>query len=543
MRKLTSRHLWIKPFQTVQLFRILAIVVLLLPTLINLDVDPVQAAAPTEGWSIHFEAGMPDLLDKGRLTLGASSEAADGYDLYDDPHPPALPENYLDLYTKHDQNEVGWQGQPLPTLRYRAEYSSPLDSTDRTIDLYLETDQTGFVILSWSAISDPLLEAFQLTLLDVASDVRIDLRTQRSYRVEVHSGSNAFQLLITYGRPVSAAFSTAKAMNVARWEDGASVVEYSSVSGTSTSVRPENAIDYNTSSSWYAANGQISDQWITVKLIGATPHVIDRVILGGTNYSTGPREFEVLVSLSGFEDDDFTTIYSGTVPQTNENHTFTFKPVRAAYVKLFVQNNWGHASQLAVRHFQVWTRDRDGGIVSLLEGPPSTIVDVSSEYGAGNAADRAIDDNATTAWRSANGSITNQWFTVELGGGLIYTIDRVRLMSNNLDEIPQDFEVRVSTTTLDEAAFSPVHSTKPCRQSTFNSWSITTTAVVGAFASTPSRYSHPIAPMLPEEMALEPLSWILPVTTVLAPMRKMPSTSAPPRAGSAQATKTPTSGS
>jgi len=47
----------------------------------------------------------------------------------------------------------------------------------------------------------------------------------------------------------SAAFSTAKAMNMAQWEDGASIIDYSSVKDDGDPVRPENAIDYSTSSS------------------------------------------------------------------------------------------------------------------------------------------------------------------------------------------------------------------------------------------------------------------------------------------------------
>ena len=34
---------------------------------------------------------MPGLTDRGRLTLGASSAADDGYDPFDEPHPPRMP--------------------------------------------------------------------------------------------------------------------------------------------------------------------------------------------------------------------------------------------------------------------------------------------------------------------------------------------------------------------------------------------------------------------------------------------------------------------
>jgi PKD repeat protein len=267
------------------------------------------------------------------------------------------------------------------------------------------------------------------------------------------TGGEVSELNLTATPRPSAAFSTSKAMNVTSLEDGASVVDYSS---TKSSSLPENAIDYSTSSNWITDTGLVTDQWIKIKLIGDVPHVINRVVIGGSTRAYAPKDIEILVSTSGFEDADFTTVYTGTVPQTDELHTFSFDPVRASYLQLLIQNNWGHASELAVHHFQAWTRDREGGIVSLLEGPPSSIVDVSSESGTSTSADKAIDDNASSYWRSASGSNTNQWITVQLGGGQIYNIDRVRLMSNYTAEAAQDFEIRVSTTTLEEAAFNPV---------------------------------------------------------------------------------------
>jgi PKD repeat protein len=267
------------------------------------------------------------------------------------------------------------------------------------------------------------------------------------------TGGEVSELNLTATPRPNAAFSTAKAMNVTSLEDGASVVDYSSARSYAP---PENAIDYSTSSNWITDTGQVTDQWIKVKLIGDVPHIVNQVVIGGSSSTDGPKEFEILISTSGSEDADFTSVYTGTVPQTNELHTFSFDPVRASYVQLLIRNNWGHPSQLNFRHFQAWTRDREGGIVSLREGPLSTIVDVSSELSDGTSADKAIDDNSNTMWRSANGSNTNQWITVQLGGGLIYTIDRVRLMSNYIAEASQDFEIRVSTTTTEEAAFNPV---------------------------------------------------------------------------------------
>jgi hypothetical protein len=226
-----------------------------------------------------------------------------------------------------------------------------------------------------------------------------------------------------------AGFTTSKAMNVARMSDGASIADYSSF--WSNSWPPENAIDNSFNTYWFTGRDQITDQWIKVDLTGDEPRVVDRVVIGGYTGMEGLKDFEIRVSNHGIDDADFTTVYSGTVPWIDAPHEFSFPPVKARYVQLFILNNYGHPGSIAVRHFEVWTRAREGGIVSLLEGPPSSIVGVSSENSANYTADKAIDASSSSMWRSANGMNTDQWIKVQLGGGLTYTIDRVRLQSSS----------------------------------------------------------------------------------------------------------------
>ncbi|HLO29546.1 MAG TPA: PKD domain-containing protein [Anaerolineales bacterium] len=273
------------------------------------------------------------------------------------------------------------------------------------------------------------------------------------------TGQDAFTLTVKDAASVpKARFSPAKGLNAAQWEDGATIAAYSSVFNSTASYRPENAIDNNPSSNWATANGQTTNQWIKVNLTGNALHVVDRVVLKGAATNNSLKDFEIRASTTGAADADFTTIFTGTVPQDSSVHEFTFSPIQASYVQLFVRDNWGSTANIVVSHFQVWTRDRDGGIVSLLEGPPATIAGFSSQpnatYGPGNA----IDENAGTFWSSASGQTANQWFKVKLGGGLLYTIDHVRLQSTASNEAARDFEIRVSTTSADDAAFSTVFS-------------------------------------------------------------------------------------
>src|SRR5438552_4142817 len=101
----------------------------------------ISAAPPPDGWRIRLEASLPGLVDKARLTLGASSSTTDGYDDFDEPHPPALPHHYLDLVTRHESDQPGWGTQPEPSLRYQAQYDSPLGAGGRVLEFVLETNQ------------------------------------------------------------------------------------------------------------------------------------------------------------------------------------------------------------------------------------------------------------------------------------------------------------------------------------------------------------------------------------------------------------------
>ena len=167
---------------------------------------PSHGAAPPDGWRIRLEASLPGLVDKGRLTLGASPSARNGYDDYDDPHPPELPSGYLDLVTRHDTAQPGWETQPQPTLRYRAQYDAALGTADRVMPFLVETDQTGVVTLTWSLASDLELGQHFIALQDgeTGEPLVADMRAQTSYQFTAAPGSHRLQVALTGGRAVFA---------------------------------------------------------------------------------------------------------------------------------------------------------------------------------------------------------------------------------------------------------------------------------------------------------------------------------------------------
>lgn len=102
------------------------------------------------------------------------------------------------------------------------------------------------------------------------------------------------------------------------------MVDFSSQS--SDSRRPEFALDANPNTFWVTANGQSTDQYLTVQLTGDTDQVIDSIVLRGTTQDYSLRDFELRISDNG---SDFTTVLANTVPQNGLYHTSQFAPVEA----------------------------------------------------------------------------------------------------------------------------------------------------------------------------------------------------------------------
>jgi uncharacterized repeat protein (TIGR01451 family) len=256
--------------------------------------------------------------------------------------------------------------------------------------------------------------------------------------------------------PPVASFTIGKAMNVAQLEDEARIV--SSSGSYSSLYQAEYAINSSPGRYWLTESGQTSNQWLTVKLARGQSHVIDRVTLQGGSYTTGAKDFEIRVSTTGVAVGDFTPILSGTLPQDDYQHEFTFVPVQARYVQLYIFNNHGSSAYTKLDDFQVWTRSRAGGLVSQKEGPCASIVDFSSQYNQSYAAQNAIDDSSTSRWLTGYNQTTAQWLKVQLGGGQSYTINRIRFQSGNTLAAIQEFDVRVSNTTPDDDAFTTIFS-------------------------------------------------------------------------------------
>lgn len=155
---------------------------------------------PPDGWRVVFEATRGGLVDRARLTLGASSAASDGLDVFDEPHPPAFPRRFVDLFTRHSQSDPGWSAQARALLRYRSEYGSPVGPESRAVDFFLETDAPGTFTLTWRITPDSDLAQHFATLRDVDGGTAVDLWTTPSYTLVAAPGIRHLRLELAPGR-------------------------------------------------------------------------------------------------------------------------------------------------------------------------------------------------------------------------------------------------------------------------------------------------------------------------------------------------------
>ena len=149
-------------------------------------------------WEIVIDATTSAVEDQGRLILGVASDATNGFDSYDLPHPPGWSNDFLDFYTSHRHSNSGWEAQPLSQLNYLAEYGPPLQQSSRSVDIQLSTDQTGMVHLSWDEIPSAIPEDYRVMLRDVSGAAMIDMRVESVYAVTVASGTRLFRLELNY---------------------------------------------------------------------------------------------------------------------------------------------------------------------------------------------------------------------------------------------------------------------------------------------------------------------------------------------------------
>ncbi len=167
----------------------------------------------------------------------------------------------------------------------------------------------------------------------------------------------------------------------------ATVVAYSSYAN----YPPNYAIDYDTgvnSSRWRSGVGQTTDQWLTVRLAQGGSYLVNRVYVDGYGTDSSPKDFEIRVSNNSLDDADFTPVFSGTMPGDGVGRYFTFPPVQARYVQIYMHNNNGNTSHIDLANFRVYAIDRGGRTVPFQDTSENQegIVSWLWDFGDGNTA-------------------------------------------------------------------------------------------------------------------------------------------------------------
>jgi PKD repeat protein len=218
--------------------------------------------------------------------------------------------------------------------------------------------------------------------------------------------------------------------------NGARVVSYSSHVSNKT---PDNMLTTNDPFGWATDPGD--HQFAIIELAGGLSYTINGVRIAAVNQL---KDFEVWVSNTTTDATAFTRVLSATFATSPQLQTFLFPggPEQARYVKYVPLAYSLSSTGTATSFFDV-----------IAEGG-QRVVEVSSVTGAGGIPDRAFDNISSTIWTSASLQSTNQYIKVLLAGAVIHKVYGVVLDAPAHVNTPKNFEVRVSTTTAEDSAFS-----------------------------------------------------------------------------------------
>lgn len=148
--------------------------------------------------------------------------------------------------------------------------------------------------------------------------------------------------------------------DVALDANGGTIVGYSSQrQGPGTAGKIRHINDGLLSQGWESADGQVANQWVKIGFLGGNFYRLSAVIIDpaatfGSPANAALKDFQIRVSSTGTDDASFTTVFQGRCRLEDSLQRFIFAtPVRARYVELVAQDNYGNPQRIAVAEWEV----------------------------------------------------------------------------------------------------------------------------------------------------------------------------------------------
>ncbi|HKO42296.1 MAG TPA: PKD domain-containing protein [Pyrinomonadaceae bacterium] len=238
----------------------------------------------------------------------------------------------------------------------------------------------------------------------------------------------------------------------------------------SSGFSPDRILDNSTSTIW-TTNGP-TNQFVTIQLFDQQGVYIDRVRLQSEQGSVSPsavKDFEVQISATTSDAAGFITVLNASYINSGQLQEFVLPggPARARFIKFLPKNNHGGSGNIQVATFNPVAV---GGIDSIISLPgdvnaarsqspalyDNSGVIHSFSYGGGTNSANGLLGYANGGWITTG--TNNEFAIIQLGGEGLHNIRGVKLATwiDSKATAVKDFEVWVSTTSTEPAAFSRV---------------------------------------------------------------------------------------
>jgi RHS repeat-associated protein len=429
-----------------------------------------SAATTTDDVNVTVTSNQPPLADfalasnKGPVpltTVSFTSYRVDGFDTY---HPKQLLDTSTDTYWWSANGQTSNQSMVFSTADGKA---ALIDRVRLQNPFNDGTDVQQFEVQVSSATANAA--DFHSVLLGTMPDNATPMEfvfpggpaTTRFIKLIVVSnyGSSSSTILGTFQAVSFGGFdsivsflanpNSAANQSPALIEHGGAIYDFSYGGGTNT---PDRMLGY-ARGGW--VTNTTTNEFAIIQLGGQKVYTIDGIKLAnwydfGTGRGTAVKDFEVWVSSTTTDTSAFTKALSASAAFNPQVQTFMFPagPVQARYVKYVpLNNNNGSGANINTPMFDV-----------IAEGTARVIASSGQNTQETNPPEEAFDGNTSTFWLSQSGATTDVWVKTSLQDETIHKVRGVQIAPDPSARGPKDFDIRVSTTTTDDSAFTTVYS-------------------------------------------------------------------------------------